>query len=1087
MPFDPDKILNAGADARKIDMASLEARPDDFLREPTGIWKPLDYLNRLQYPVQNVLRRLSDPTTNYNFTDYLKAIGNGIVGNERSQFSDTLTNLNWNPTSTAGKITKAGIGLVGDIGLDPTTYVGGFLTKIGKAAEAGKLIKIGDAVLDVTRDTDKILDAAKVAAKSPEFASKINDGHFILLNEDQIAKQAASHIEDIKSASQGITSESKVEKIADSLTKLGIDAKPFVPAPTMLGKFDEGTRRLLNLSIPFTDKVASVTLPGERSLWKGLTAANQGIKSKEAAYVAKMATGGIPTAGEGLAAGLGAAKRALSILPEKIKQIAQGARGETALHENLLNRMIKLGGGLPTTETTPLQAEAIELLGSLEMKDLLPKDWRGIDNPEVFKSGVLDAVDKSALSNERKTRLANSVETFSDPGDIRRHLNLRDVVERGNIKSGMVNPVTSQERQAWAEAIGADTSYIPHSKPAAEVDIKALGRGGSSSSKHRTYTMGQTLYEAGEGIVDPKVKEYFLDPSRIDTVLPGITAPGGKQFTGRQIVEQMETKRPFESNLLTLAANQIKKQIPTLRDRTFTNALGKFGKPMAEAANDGHMPMARLYDPQYLGWLGRVHPTEYDSVIHTQLPTELFLASKNFLEVQHNPGAFFNALKSIGDLVKPWLLVSPGFHTRNFVSSLLMTHAGGDNILLPSTWLRAKANIKLLMNPKSTIMIKGREYTGEQLMDLYVRSTGEGSQSATAIFGDASSFSKAKTLSQKAGKVWMAAPKFSRDVGNKIETLFRFNHFVNRLVDGADPASAASSVARYFYDYAELSPSERKLQAIVPFYSWIRKNTEANLRYLVDKPAYMSAPSKAKSEIETASPKPPYPEKYLPEWLTSRGQVRMPWTGNSGEPVYSTAQGWLPQMDAPMFMKAAGGNAKDLANFALQSIHPAIQIPVEAALNKSFMTGNEIAPKGDETQTFMGVPGVPKQAVHAAGFIRPLREIDRILQLGGADYRKKGGGFTDPTRSVEALRFATGWKGYPMPEDKVLTDRWRQLGTERTNMRYLERKYEGTPKESRIKQLLDELEAEYNTLKPVVGPILNRRKIIAPASPQTKY
>jgi hypothetical protein len=1047
MPFDLSTVLKVGSAARKGSLELPGTGVDEFTRAPTGLWKPLDYLNRLSYPVQNVLRRATDPDKSYSLPDYLKSVGAGVMGKERSMFSDVMTNVGWKPTTTTGKIGKAVVGLAGDILLDPTTYAGGFMTKLGKAGAIGKMFKVGDKLIDVTRDADKLFDVARAAGATAE------------------------HIDEIAGVLKGINNIERTKNLVSTMAKIGVEIKPWAPAATAAKQFEEGSRRLLNLTLPgfMGGGQVSAKIPGEAALWKAATAANAGIKAKEASFLTKMATGGIPSTGESLAAGVGNLKRAFSILPTAVKRISQGARGETQLHAKLMDEMITAGGGVPKTALDAKQTEAVELLGGIS--HLLPENWKAIDDPELLKGHLITALEQSTFSDKRKSRVLATLPTFEDPQDIRRALNLREVTERGNVQAGLTSYDSAVGRLEKSGAGNAEIAYVPHTLEASARKIGAF-RGSSGSTKPRAHSIYQTVYEAQEGIVDPKVEEYLLRHKN-KVVVKGST---GKKYTGEQLIETMHQPLPFESNFTKLSEQQFAKQLPTINRRTFSNSLAEFGRPMADTVDPGNAAMARLYDQQYLGWLHRVHPKEYDRIIHTQLPAEIYLASQNFLHIEKNPGAFWNTLKSFGDLIKPWLLVSPGFHTRNFVSSLLMTHVGGDNILSPRTAQLFGENLGLLLDQNKTRVINGVEYRGKDLFDLYVKSTGESSLSATAIFGDAATFKNEKGLAGKVGKAWMAAPKVSREVGNKIETAFRFNHFVNRIADGATPAAAAESVAKHFYDYAELSPSERKLQAIIPFYSWMRKNTEANLRYLLDDPAYMAAPSKVKSELETASDKPPYNEENLPDWLKARGQVRMPWQGHKGEPIYGTGQGWLPQLDAPMFMKAAGGDTKDLVNNILQSIHPVLQKPIELSLNKSFLTGREIAPTGDESQTFYGVPGIPKKAIEVAGLVRPLREIDRLTQIGGADYRKKGGGFSEPPRAVEAVRFATGLKGYSMPEERVLIDRYRQVSAERTNLRYLARKYADTPKAERINKLLAATEAEYAALKQKVGPLLQKKK-----------
>lgn len=206
---------------------------DPYRRDPHGIWAALDLLNRFQYPVANTLRRLTDPDVHYSAKDYLKGIGKGFIGQERSMTVDSLENLGWRPYTKKGKVARAAVGLAGDILTDPLTYVSPFgLTKAGKLAQAGKLIKIGDEVIDMS----KAANAAKVL-------DKLQDGMKAAgMAEDAIAAATKGY--------KGVKNAGWTAKLAEDLTKYGTNAELVKLAPTWGKQYKAGQRALLNFEVP---------------------------------------------------------------------------------------------------------------------------------------------------------------------------------------------------------------------------------------------------------------------------------------------------------------------------------------------------------------------------------------------------------------------------------------------------------------------------------------------------------------------------------------------------------------------------------------------------------------------------------------------------------------------------------------------------------------------------------------------------------------------------------------------------------------------------------------------------------------------
>lgn len=135
----------------------------------------LDAVSVLQYPIQGFLKGVVDEDIKQGIENAklgfaaANPFGEGDEKHEYS-FSDVLGSLGWQPENTSGKISRAVVGLAGDIFLDPTTYLtlgtGALIKGSGKVAT--KIPK----VINMTEDVAKsIVEAQGVAKTAEEVAS----------------------------------------------------------------------------------------------------------------------------------------------------------------------------------------------------------------------------------------------------------------------------------------------------------------------------------------------------------------------------------------------------------------------------------------------------------------------------------------------------------------------------------------------------------------------------------------------------------------------------------------------------------------------------------------------------------------------------------------------------------------------------------------------------------------------------------------------------------------------------------------------------------------------------------------------------
>lgn len=87
-------------------------------------------------------------------------------------------------------------------------------------------------------------------------------------------------------------------------------------------------------------------------------------------------------------------------------------------------------------------------------------------------------------------------------------------------------------------------------------------------------------------------------------------------------------------------------------------------------------------------------------------------------------------------------------------------------------------------------------------------------------------------------------------VGSTIENNSRIALFLDGLDQGMTPAAASARVKKFLFDYSDLSPFEdHNLKSISRFYTWMRKNTELQVRMMLSAPGSVWNTQKALDSV----------------------------------------------------------------------------------------------------------------------------------------------------------------------------------------------------------------------------------------------
>lgn len=176
--------------------------------------------------------------------------------------------------------------------------------------------------------------------------------------------------------------------------------------------------------------------------------------------------------------------------------------------------------------------------------------------------------------------------------------------------------------------------------------------------------------------------------------------------------------------------------------------------------------------------------------------------------------------------------------------------------------------------------------------------------------------------------------KVAQDINRNAENWGRLTHYLYRRQNLGESASeAAFRVKIAHFDYEDLTPFEQKvMKNIFPFYTWTRKNIPYQVKQIFARPGRYAAFPKLAQEAEFAAD--PENQQAVPGYVQDNFGFNIPFGKDSF---------YMPQFgvsDLAVF-QGRGEATQRLKGM----LGPQIKIPAEIALNKSFFTGQDIAPE----------------------------------------------------------------------------------------------------------------------------------------------
>lgn len=187
-----------------------------------------------------------------------------------------------------------------------------------------------------------------------------------------------------------------------------------------------------------------------------------------------------------------------------------------------------------------------------------------------------------------------------------------------------------------------------------------------------------------------------------------------------------------------------------------------------------------------------------------------------------------------------------------------------------------------------------------------------------------------KSALLKKARLLRFTEKAAQDMNRNGENWLRVAHYMwARESKGLSSVEAALSVKAAHFDYEDLTPFEqRRLKAVMPFYTWTRKNIPYQIKSFFRSPGKYAAFPKAAMEAEYSAGD--QKGQLVPGFISGAWGIPVG-GGNYVLPQLGVSD--LQAIDTPH-----GAEAR-----ALSLLTPGVKLPLELATNKNLFTGGPIA------------------------------------------------------------------------------------------------------------------------------------------------
>lgn len=530
-----------------------------------------------------------------------------------------------------------------------------------------------------------------------------------------------------------------------------------------------------------------------------------------------------------------------------------------AINKAYVNNLAKLSG-LPIEKFTPSREivaywnNLVTTLGGGGAETLARGGIRGIDDIASMTPAKLaghlteDMIEKLPIGGKMKTlmlqkiRIEKSMKTLAELPD--------SAFSPGTKKLINISKNLNKERESLQEALSIVISE--GTNPTRGAEKIALKRAQLEGALAQTqHNLGLKLIEESKRLTSAaKRRAAGIQTKLID--LPEVSIPElvdtEKLWARLQTVEKQSarTEVALQKAATTEASKKLIEQ--TRQIQKINKAIAQdWATPTIREAQKLVEGTKKIIPPGWVDGASLKIPgtsgTFTDIMVPRGIANDLVKATAPFLDTNESK----SLLAGLEWYMNQWktgvTVWWPGFHIRNAISNIFnASYLGGADIRVFGEAIKYQRALAKGVGLDDAV--NGTGMTLKEIDNAMIRFNikGFGGQTEQALTGERG----ARMLAEALGQDGFSLYKHARGVGDAIETNAKMGLFIDRLRKGDSIDAAAFHVKKYLFDYADLTDFEqRAMKNLIPFYTWIRKNTPLQVEQLLKKPGKFLALGRA--------------------------------------------------------------------------------------------------------------------------------------------------------------------------------------------------------------------------------------------------
>jgi hypothetical protein len=993
-PFLPNKPLDLLYNPRAIKQISQVlgkgAEVVGELHQPILATKPVqvlfDILSRGQYASANTVKKIVEGKP----LEVPKAAWEGLIGKEKGNYRDIIEQVAPNVPDAVKNIG----GFIGDVVLDPTTYLSGGTTKLGKlktiskgreGLEALKDLKTAEELAKTGKLTE---DAANLLNKSKTFTGKTAKD--VIKNIDKVLEPSGKNL--TEKAAKGEVS--LINFAGKPILPKGVNKKIFEVADKT-GDALKQNESFQNIYSKFNTKPFKAT--DEEEAVYNLNKQRQNAMNFENQKAIEL--------GKDLSKEADVLKKKHNLTDSDLFDILEKKTSS--------ERRYKTIGGVDRRKN-PVLREVMNNIGEKYAPNNR-ESWVNIAKKlETYlrKKGDLTTQDvinffgtplaKKEIGDARKLIPAATIKKITAYEEKGRFLDIVDKLKKKK-------PISSLSQETAEDLMAFRKKVNDLNKQNLKMEEAVGVKTNTFWSPSINYVPRVATKEAKEGFKATKNTEPFISN------IPVVNTKAGYQKgrkTSELLATQVTTKdgqkifidNPAIAQAIRNAASGKVRSNAEFLDNVINNPkLSALKDNAPENFRDVKLPgfwekgEYKVWDPYNGKTKGlRFHPAAAEAIEKTFIPKESGMLEK-FLESK--------PIKKLDDIQNKWwkprALASPGAVFRNAVGNII------NPTLIGTAPTQVKNAFDIVGGKQGKIVdALGKTYTFDQVREyidrLGVRGTGGyASDIESAVLEQVKKPTKGQLLNPLGGQ--NAYVRGVRKANETVEDVFRVNVFVDQLKKGYSPQKAAEQVEKVLFNYGDLTDFERKLKKAFPFYTWYKNNAKLQLEGLITQPGKYALIPKGINAVQNQFANKEIPQEALSSWMLENIPVNLG-TDEKGKSKVFLLKNWLPQGDLANLI-----DPNRLKDLPLEMLSPiAGKALAEYFANKSFAFDTATEKTPGELGKFLGVD-MPKRLINLLRSDRLLNDLDKII-------------FKNELPIIERLAsYATGGKLYGVDRAKGLS------------------------------------------------------------------